>query len=377
MSTKPTLHVVAPFHTVPSDEFSHCAFTGKAMRFAAMLQAHGYNVVEYSNEGSESGASEIVQMLTREELDLFCPRKPSDFVGDHAKRESPVWNEFMRRLFPALRKRVEPNDLICHPFGQATRELVQGFPDIRHVETGIGYPDAPFGCTHRIFESEAWRHVHLALYGSGAKEIFSSSVIPNYYDPNYWQLGAPDHVAPYVLMMGRIDSIKGVDTYIRAARLFRQRNPGDPLRFVIAGQGDVTKFKHHEELHYVGPVHGKDRVKLIGEAFAVCVPSAFVEPFGGIAAEALLCGVPVLATRIGGLTEVVQEDDGQLLHPRDDWGQALDSYLRAQGYGAGQSTANAAVTQAWRLARRNRATGRFSLAACGLKYADLFAHVLP
>jgi len=59
-----TLHLVCPFHTVPSLAASHCAFTGKALRFPKMMQPHGYRVVEYSNGQSESLAEEKVVMLT-------------------------------------------------------------------------------------------------------------------------------------------------------------------------------------------------------------------------------------------------------------------------------------------------------------------------
>jgi len=61
---KPTLHLIGIFHTQHRSSFSHCAFTGKALRFPKMMQAFGYTVFEYSNAGSESVAVEKVEMLS-------------------------------------------------------------------------------------------------------------------------------------------------------------------------------------------------------------------------------------------------------------------------------------------------------------------------
>lgn len=39
------LHLVGIFHTRATAEYSHCAFTGKALRFPRMMQAQGYECV--------------------------------------------------------------------------------------------------------------------------------------------------------------------------------------------------------------------------------------------------------------------------------------------------------------------------------------------
>jgi glycogen(starch) synthase len=54
-------------------------------------------------------------------------------------------------------------------------------------------------------------------------------------------------------------------------------------------------------------------------AWAVCVPSVWEEPFGLVAVEAQMNGVPVIASRCGGLTEIVTENSGGILvAPRDE-----------------------------------------------------------
>lgn len=50
--TKPRLHLVGIFHTQHTAAYSHCAFTGKALRFPKIMQGQCYTVVEYSNDAT-------------------------------------------------------------------------------------------------------------------------------------------------------------------------------------------------------------------------------------------------------------------------------------------------------------------------------------
>ena len=65
---KPRLHLIGIFHTQHTAAYSHCAFTGKALRFPKMMQGQGYTVIEYSNAGSKSSAGEHVTMLDAAEF---------------------------------------------------------------------------------------------------------------------------------------------------------------------------------------------------------------------------------------------------------------------------------------------------------------------
>jgi hypothetical protein len=74
---RPVLHMIGLFHTVPNHKSSHCAFTGKVLRFAKMMKMYGWKVllvpfgvllvlvlekqvIEYSNGISDSDAYEKV-----------------------------------------------------------------------------------------------------------------------------------------------------------------------------------------------------------------------------------------------------------------------------------------------------------------------------
>ena len=49
-TTKPRIHIYGLFHTQTNQKYSHCAFTWKILRFSKMMQAQGYEIIEYSNE---------------------------------------------------------------------------------------------------------------------------------------------------------------------------------------------------------------------------------------------------------------------------------------------------------------------------------------
>ncbi len=72
-----------------------------------------------------------------------------------------------------------------------------------------------------------------------------------------------------------------------------------------------------ERVTLTGRVESSDLIRLYRRAALVVVPSRY-EGFGLPAVEAMACGTPVVATRAGALTEVMERTGGGLLVPRDD-----------------------------------------------------------
>jgi glycosyltransferase involved in cell wall biosynthesis len=113
--------------------------------------------------------------------------------------------------------------------------------------------------------------------------------------------------------IGRLDAQKGWDVLCRAAALVRQRIPG--ARFVVIGRGpEEGRLAGMPECGQVDFIGYRDDAPSYLPAFdALVVPSRF-EGFGRVAAESMLAGVPVVASGIGGLPEVVG-DCGVLVPP--------------------------------------------------------------
>jgi glycosyltransferase involved in cell wall biosynthesis len=109
---------------------------------------------------------------------------------------------------------------------------------------------------------------------------------------------------PEVLYAGRLSAEKGILELVEAANGMKLTVVGDgPLRDRVPG---ATGFVPHYEL---GPLYDR--------AAVVAVPSRR-EGFGVVCAEAMAHGRPVVASRVGGLLDlVVHEETGLLVPPRD------------------------------------------------------------
>ena len=340
----PTIHLIGIFHTIHNSEYSHCAFTGKALRFPKMLQEYGWKVIEYSNEGSESTADEKVVMIDAAKFNVIRGnRKGSDFHGNDAIIGNTYHIEFERTLRYNLQKRLKPGDIVCHPFGHAHEWIVSEFPQAQHVESGIGYAKTVPN-TFKIFESYAWLHTHIERDKRAATNY--EWVIPNYFDLDEWPV-QKEH-KNYVAFMGRISDTKGMNTVLEVAKRI-------DIPVMVAGQGDMSPWAH-PNMVYVGPLTGMARAKFIGGAVCSLMPTTFVEPFGGSGVESMLCGTPLLSVDYGAFSEtVVPGLTGYRCKTLKHW---LD------GVEACRSLDRTACAEH---ARKN-----YSLSACGARYDEAF-----
>ena len=302
------VHLLALPHTVTHPEWSHCAFTQKVVRMSPMLRAQGIHVTHFGNAGSVSGADEDVEVMGRGEQERLLGHAldphGAQFFGDDANAGTDLYRQWNAYARDALAERVQPGDLILLPFGYGHDAAVRGLPALANgagaIESGIGY----FDCflPWRIYESHAVRHVVMAKEGRYGVQPFGArieTVIPNYYDPADWP-AAPG--GPALVFMGRITEGKGVQTVLAMARA----RPDVPV--VLAGQGDPLEWGAlPSNVHYVGPVIGRKRAELLGNALAIVCPSRYVEPFGGVTIEAALCGTPAITSDFGCYTETVED----------------------------------------------------------------------
>lgn len=164
--------------------------------------------------------------------------------------------------------------------------------------------------------------------------------------------GAGDR--PVVLFPGRVVRQKGLHVLLRACALLRRQ--GRPLLLVAAGwprprpraagyAGRVWRLARRLRVpvRFLGRVAHGDMPRVYAAADLVAVPSQGPEAFGLVNVEAMACGLPVVASRTGGIPEVVRHGvDGLLVDPPESvaaWAEALgrclgDPSLRAR-LGAG------------------------------------------
>jgi len=137
-----------------------------------------------------------------------------------------------------------------------------------------------------------------------------------------------------LLFAGRLQPFKGLDLLLHA--MTNLPNHGFTRLLVVggnAGKGDervkmnslVKKLGISEMVDFVGAVEHENMPKFYNAA-DVCVIPSYHESFGMVAVEALACGTPVVASRVGGLATIVKDGEtGYLFDERSP--ETLAIYL--------------------------------------------------
>jgi glycosyltransferase involved in cell wall biosynthesis len=189
---------------------------------------------------------------------------------------------------------------------------------------------------------------------SAYSKLSPAAIIPHGADTT--QFTFQEKPDDYVLYLGRFTSGKGPLQAIKTARALG-------VRLLMAGPENpyfrekIKPLIDGKSVEYVGFVRGAERDRLLGGARALLYPIQYPESFGLVLVEAMLCGTPIAAMRLGAVPEIIEED--------------------ASGF----STANAeefelAVTKCFSLDRRvirERARQRFSAERMARDYANVYA----
>ncbi len=117
---------------------------------------------------------------------------------------------------------------------------------------------------------------------------------------------------PRLLCLGRLVARKGFDVALSAFAAIVRRFP--QARMIIAGDGparpaledQVVRLGLTDVVEFIGWVAPENVPALINTATIVVMPSR-LEPFGLVALEAAQMARPIVATRVGGLSEVVEQ----------------------------------------------------------------------
>jgi len=130
------------------------------------------------------------------------------------------------------------------------------------------------------------------------------------------------HPSPTLGYVGRLDRLKGVDLTLQALALLNIQ-----CEFIIAGQGpfkrNLTKLCSRlgleKQVRFIG-WHPPHRLREVYNRMDILVFPTLrkAESFGNVALEAMACGVPVVGSRMAGVTEYLEEGiNGFYFNPGD------------------------------------------------------------
>jgi glycosyltransferase involved in cell wall biosynthesis len=273
-----------------------------------MMTAQGHDVFLYAADENDAPCTELIPILTDEErIEWFGEWDLARLPGAFSFDSSYIgWRVFNERVVAEVTKRAQPHDIICLSMGTAQQAVADAHPGLISVEYGIGYEGVFAQC--RAFESYAWMH-HLAAkaYAQPTTDArWFDAVIPGGFDPDHFHTDTKDD---YLLFVGRLIARKGP----HIAGEIAQRMG---MRLLLAGPGcvdqgpgwvlaeDGTRIKG--DVEHIGPVNIKERADVMSRARALIAPTVYLEPFGCVAVEAMMCGTPVVASDWGAFTETVE-----------------------------------------------------------------------
>jgi glycosyltransferase involved in cell wall biosynthesis len=132
---------------------------------------------------------------------------------------------------------------------------------------------------------------------------------------------------PTIAFIGRLEPYKGLDVVYHALALLRDRH-GIKARLVVAGSGDdhyegrlrelAAELSIADAIEERGKLDTRGLRGVLAEAHVVAVPSVWEEPAPLVCVEAALARVPVVASRVGGIPEVLHDEDEALLFAPGD-----------------------------------------------------------
>ncbi len=203
-----------------------------------------------------------------------------------------------------------------------------------------------------------------------AVDVIPNFIDPQVYDRDRWRGGLHDsfgHGAPVLMHISNFRPVKRVTDVIRT---FARVRAGGDARLIMVGDGpDRTAAEEearalgvHQDVQFLGRI--ENVAPLLSAADLFLLPSES-ESFGLSALEALACSVPVIASEVGGLPEVVRHGETGFLAPLGD--------TEAMAAAARRLLDDPALRRTMGAAAAADARARFSLEAIVAEYERLYA----
>ena len=325
----------------------------------AALRAYGHTVIPYTVHNSQAFAENSLSQKIRGALD--APHNHSSqaaigtFLAQHRPDISHVHNWFpllSPSIYAAHQQANIPVVQTLHNYrlGCAAATYYRNgaccdacrptnnLPAIRHrcynnstagslvwkriIDRGWKQGTFRHAVSHYISPSREMRRKHIEM-GISPDRI---THVPNAcLDPQDIPAADHQHLSPNqqnICFAGRLVPEKGAHILIRAWQQMRTPRRSN-RRLTIIGSGPQAASLHElargdASIQFTGQLSLHQTLGAINQADLLVCPSLWLEPFGMSVIEAMGAGVPVIASSIGGPTEIIAEGiDGHLIPPGD------------------------------------------------------------
>lgn len=350
---------------------------------------------ELRREGFDVG---IISGVEREG-DLSVPTDIPHFVLRSLKRAVGPINDFraFRSLLDVFR-RQRPDVVIAHMskvgvLGRiaARRTGVPVVVRIYHGHVLRGHFSAPANTSIRLIERALahWTDALVAVSGSVKNDLLRLRVgapsqwhviplgvdLPSFNSEGLDKETARRHLGlpvqgPVVGTVGRLTPVKDHATFLQAAQLIKRQHP--TVAFAVAGDGELRERLEQQARKLLG-----DRVLFLGwmsdlkslyAALDVVVLTSRQEGTPRVLIEAGAAARPVVATRVGGVAEVVRDGETGLIVSPGDSTAVAEATLRLLG--------DPLLAEAMGKAARSRVSENYSARQFGKGVADLLLKLL-
>jgi glycosyltransferase involved in cell wall biosynthesis len=337
-----------------------------------LLEAHGHQVIRYQRENDELKArgtwgkfsAGIETLWSAKSLhqvrSLIQNEKPdvAHFHNTFPLISPAVYHVCSRQGVPVVQT-LHNYRLIC-PAAACLRE---GKVCEECLGRSVAWPGVVHGCyrgsqaataavssmlaVHRIMGT--WRDkvdVYIALSEFARQKFITGGlpaerimVKPNFVEPDP---GARQGLGEYALFVGRFSEEKGLRVLLASCRDLQGKVP---LR--IAGEGpllnEIKQFlsiNSSTDITLLGQLNRGEIIQAMHEARFLVFPSIWFEGFPVSITEAFACGLPVIASRLGSMAEIVTDKvtglhfsagNSQDLSRQIDWAWTHPDEMRAMG----------------------------------------------
>jgi glycosyltransferase involved in cell wall biosynthesis len=185
----------------------------------------------------------------------------------------------------------------------------------------------------RVLACSAWVAKQLADNGIASEHVPMPTPSSETRLP---RLAAPD---PLFVFCGRLSPEKGAPLLLRAFACLHNESPRSRLRIIGVGPQQallrrlILEFGLGDSVSFTGWLASEQLQRHLCDAWALVIPSLWAEPFGLICVQAIVSGVPVIASSCGGSGEIVEPGISGLLFPNGDQ-DALLERMRTVARGA-------------------------------------------